>query len=375
MGSVSWSKLTVVQPWFSALGHPAQSTLNLSRVVPRERVREFLIAPPSENPALQRMADRIRENVPTRIFRASGVNLRLNTMLAAASLGAGPKPRTDEPIAILFADADLIGICAMLGAGMMRKHPLICVVHLAGPEPTTAHVIKRSLVRNALRTRRLRVLLRSVELLDAWRGSYPEFSDAFRLFPPLEAVVSSPAAIQPAAGAGALRIGVIGQIRIGKCIPQLLRIAEKAGAVSVAVHGPLYQNQPEEFLRLMRGSPCVHAGFMTEEEMLRLAAGSDYLACLFEERQWDLRMESATFWLGVRAGRPVLCFGSGWIGRMARDTGCGIVVPGKEFDEHSLAAVPGRDQPEYERCLRSIERLRLELTPDALWSQLERSLA
>lgn len=375
MKSFGWSQIMVVQPWFSALGHPAQSTLNLSRVIPREQVSEFLISAPPPGSELAVMADSIGRNVPLRMFPAAGPRLRFNTLRAALRLIARRGSRGEGRPALLFLDADLLSICALMCAGLFRRYPLVCVVHLAGPERMLGSATKRALLRRAARDGALRLFVRSPELLEAWRRDFPQLAPASRLLPPLEAALQSWPPAAPRQSAAPLAIGVVGQIRVGKCLPELLQIADRnPEAVSIAVHGPLYTEQSAAFVSQMRTHPRVRAGFMSEAEMLRVAASQDYLAGFLQEDQWDMRMESATFWLGVKAGRPVLCFGAGWIGRMVRESGCGIILPGGALDERLLAGVPRRDSPEYARCLESIERLRLRLTPAALWAQLESSL-
>lgn len=375
MRSVGWSKLMVIQPWFSALGHPAQSALSFSRVVPRERVSEFLIPEQAAQSPQAQMAASIARNVPLRTFRGHGSSLRLNTVMAALRLIGSLRSRVRERPALFFLDADLLAVCALVSAGLTDRFPLVGVVYLGGPEQVLRRSLKSHLVGRALRSGRLRLFLRSVELLEAWQARCPELAGALRLFPPIEAAAQSRLPVCASHDGGPLRIGVVGQIRVGKCIPQLLRLAEGSPeALSVAVQGPLYEAQPAEFLNFVRSHPRVHAGFMSEEDMLQVAARQDYLAGLLEQSRWDVRMESATFWLGIRSGRPILCFGSGWIGRMVRDTGCGIILATSDLNEASLRSVPTRDSPEYRRCLESIDRLRGELTPEALWAQFERSL-
>jgi hypothetical protein len=372
--------IIVIQPWFSAQGHPAQSTLNLSRIIPAQRVRRFLISSPVRAPALVGLAEQIGQNVPVELFGVPGTNLRTNTAIASFRLaGIKRTGRSEEPQAghgsLFFVDADLLMICLVSALGIFRRYARVCMVHLEGPQALAGRTFRQWIVRRALRSGRLLVFLRTPELMEDWGKAFPEVAGAFRLLPPVEAAGSPVVATQERSNDGLLRIGVIGQVRIGKCIPALLRVGDRyPQRLRISVCGPLYDNQPEEFLDLMRTHPRVSVGFMTEETMLSAALQQDYLACLFEERIWNVRMESATFWLAVKTLRPVLCFGSGWIGRMVRETGCGIILPQPAGQELPLEAIPGRDSPEYRRCVGQIERLRASLVPENLWQQLERSM-
>lgn len=364
--------ITVVQPWFSALGHPAQSALNISRIIPRERVRDFLISSPGGKSTFNEIAAKIGQQVPLRTFRAPGANLRLNTLLAAVKL---VRRRRGVPTSLFFVDGDLLMTCLLFLCGLFRRHDRVCVVCLAGPEAVARHAFKETIVRRALRSGRLRLFLRTPELVEAWSRAYPDIAPVLRLLPPVEGVLPAALPAQPVPLTGPLRIGVIGQVRIGKCIPALLEAGSRSSeSVSVSVYGPLYDSQPDEFLRLMRTHPRVHLGFMTEETMLGVSMQQDYLACLFEENIWDIRMESATFWLAVKTGKPVLCFGSGWIAKKVRQTGCGVILENVTSDRLLFDEVPRRDTTQYQHCLSRIENLRQSLAPAMLWEQLEKSL-
>lgn len=379
------SDLIVVQPWFSALGHPAQSTLNLARAVPRGRVRYFLVSEPEPGTQVSEMARAIAENVPLQTFQPFGKGVRWNTALAVRKLIAGNRYRSDEPPALLFADGDLFVICAAVRLHLLDRFSFVGVVILSGPESASKHILKRFLIRSSLRRGTLRIFLRTPELLDSWQAQFPGFEAMFRLYPALESVMpagvwANPSAERRASIAGAtssgpIRIGVIGQIRVGKCIPRLIEEAERRpDSISVAVHGPLYEPQPAEFLLKMRSNRLVHPGFLPEAAMLKIAAEQHYLASFLENDKWDLRMESATFWLAVKVGRPVLCFNDGWLGRMVRETGVGLAISSDAPEQGWLEGIPGPNSQEYRNCLESIRRLRSRLTPDALWGELERNL-
>ena len=383
--SLQWSNVIVIQPWFSGHGHPAQSTLNLSRVIPANRVRHFLISAPEKGTECQGIASALAQHVPVRTFRGCGAKLRTNTVLALRKLLADGRNNAGKRTALLFADGDLFVVCAAVSMRLLNRFPFVAVVLLWGPELVAKHAIKRLLVRSGLKSGRLRLFLRTPELVDAWRSSFPEFANMFRLYPPVESVLPIGGLVS-ASTAGArshrgatkatqLKIGVVGQIRAGKCIPQLIRTAERSsGSIRVGVYGPLFKQQPVAFLREVESNHLVHPGFLSEADMLRIAGQQDYLASLLERDSWDLRMESATFWLGIKVCTPVLCFDEGWLGRMVRETGAGIALPADSKGDEWLEGIPGTSSIEYRRCLESIRRLRVRLTREALWEDLEGNL-
>ncbi len=331
------------------------------------------------------MASTLAREVPLQTFRGAGGNLRRNTVLALRWLLVDGRFRADERTLLLFADADLFVICAAASVGLLERFPLVSVVLLSGPESASKHMLKRRLIQSGMRRARLRVFLRTPELVESWRAAFPEFAEMFRLYPSVESVMPTESLATPSpkrrlSGDGAtysrpLRIGVVGQIRIGKCIPQLIRAASnRPREIRVAVYGPLFKEQPVEFIREMESHHLVHAGFLSEAEMLRIAGEQDYLSGFLERENWDTRMESATFWLGIKVGTPLLCFDEGWLGRMVRETGAGIALPVNSIEECRIEGIPGVNSIEYQRCLDSIRKLQLRLTPEALWNELERNL-
>src|SRR6185437_9996249 len=104
-------------------------------------------------------------------------------------------------------------------------------------------------------------------------------------------------------------------------------------------------------------SQQVHIGFLTEPDMLRVALQNDYISCLAEQALWDTRMESASFWLAVKVGKPVLSFEHGWIGEIVRKTGCGIIVHHDRF-EQALREIPTRVSSDYKKLCDNVQDLR-----------------
>jgi hypothetical protein len=364
--------MVLVQPWYSAPGHPAQSILNLSRVVPQTAINCVLISSAGNRPALRQMAAEMAQRVPLRVFRTWSTNLRVNTLLAVVKLAFLRLGAQRRSLILFFVDCDLPLVCLLLSLGGLRQYAKVCLVHLGGPEPFTRNRLKHLLFSRALRTRPFLMFVRTADLRDSWATHYPLAKASLRVLPPIEAVAPAGWRQPQIRLAGPLRLAVIGQIRIGKYIPALLSAADlDRDSIVVAVHGPLYPGQPTEFLRTVQAHPQVRVGFMPEQTMLTTAAEHDYLSCIFEEDKWDVRMESATFWLAIRAGRPVVCNASGWVASMVHITGCGFILPRAAVDHLALREIPRRDTALYRQYCANVDILRAKLTPGALWHTLK----
>lgn len=365
-------RLILVQPWFTAPGHPAQSTLNFVRVIPAESITAVIFPRTDAGTAFDEIAQNIASIVTTTRFQSFGSHLRINTALAAL---AASKFRRDFRIhdsRPLFIDADLFTLCLLYRLGLFGSSR-VYVVQLAGPESSVAHPVKRAVTIAALRFGRLRILLRTPELVTAWRHTFPAFQECFQLLPAIESVLSPlPEAETPSGSA--VHIGVIGQIRVGKAIPTLLAVAHSMpDKMVISVHGPLYPRQSESFIELMRRSQNVHVGFLSERDMLRVALQNDYISCLAEQDLWDTRMESASFWLAIKVGKPVLSFDEGWIGEMVRTTGCGVTVH-RDRLQQDLCEIPGRASENYKKLRSNVRSLQKTRIPEALWRQLDAAL-
>lgn len=362
-------KVIAIQPWFTAPGHPAQSTLNFARVIPAAHLAGVLIPETPRQSPFDLVARAIQMHAPLCRFRAVGQRWRLNTALSALAARRYRRRIAAKQSVYLFIDADLF-VVGMMCAIAFFKEDSVCMVQLTGPESTLAHPVKQKTTIAALQSGRLKLLLRTPELTDAWRRAFPHFADRIQLLPTIESVVPPLPETQPRSDR-AVHIGVIGQIRVGKAIPALLAAAESAiGQAVVTVHGPLYPHQAESFIRLMRRHPQVHIGFMPEENMLRAALQNDYISCLAEPDLWDTRMESASFWLAMKVARPVICFAEGWIGDMVRRTGCGVILARERLNEE-LHSLPPRTSERYHRLCSQIDTLRAASSPEALWKQLD----
>jgi hypothetical protein len=365
----------LVQPWFSAQGHPAQSLLNLSRIVPPGRISLILVSAFDSNSPFAEIADKISHLLPLRSFGPGmrGNNLRRNTLLAGLTLLAlffkGKISRNNR---LFFVDGDIYAFCALacLGVFIVFPSPILIILH--GPGLVSRHPLVGRLVGKILRWTRSKIFLRSPTHLTQWQQF--QKGAAFYLLPPVEGAFNNFISHCDVLPEGPIRVGVIGQIREGKSIPQLLVLSDVApDDLAVVVCGPLSERPMSELSAYIHGRSDVRIGFMSEMQMLRLAGEQDYLSCLFEN-DWDIHSESATFWLAIKVLKPVLSFDEGWVADMIRQTGCGVII--KRSDFQMLAdIIPKRDTIEYRRLLKIIQNYRDSLCPKAIWASIEASVS
>lgn len=362
----------LVQPWFSAQGHPAQSLLNLARIVPRARLSCLLVSRFDPAGPFAGMAARLNEIGPLKTIAASGTDLRKNTLRAGLrllQLSFRTEFRGCRPI---FVDCDIFAflLLGLLGFWVRLAPPAAIILH--GPDRWLRYRFWGPRMKSLLGRYRGTIFLRSAPHLAAWQNYCPQ--GRFALLPPVEGAGTEQGGTMPAAPAdGPLMIGMIGQIRPGKNIPALLRLSDQAPEIlKVNIRGPLSEQDMPEIMAALQGRRDVRIGYMSEDEMLETAAQQHFLACLFE-RSWDLNSESATFWLAIKVLRPVLCFEEGWVADMVRRSGGGILIAPDDLP--ALASkLPRAGTPAYQALQDALLRFRASLEPAALWSNLEAKL-
>lgn len=273
---------------------------------------------------------------------------------------------------LFFVDGDIFAFCLLALCGLFWVFPSPVLVVLHGPDRLKAHPLISRLTRQILLWTRSTIFLRSPEHLLQWQRHHKQVR--FCLLPPVEGVLSDVVVPEGPPSPGPLRLGVIGQIRDGKNIPQLLALGDATPEnLSITVRGPLSERLTPELEARIAGRADVHIGFMSEAEMMLAARQQDYLSCLFE-KSWDIKSESATFWLAVKVLRPVVSFDEGWVADMIRQTGCGIVIAPSAFGDLA-SLLPTRTSPEYARLLDVMRVYRDSLSPAAVWASLNEAMA
>jgi glycosyltransferase involved in cell wall biosynthesis len=346
----------IVQPWFTAVGHPAQSTLNTARALGGDGNFAYLISDPRGGPVESLAVELARFGRVTR-YRVPNDSLRIGTVLAIAALLRHRREAPDLRT-VLFADAHLAGVAALwpLASRLLPSVRELGVVHLEGPEHLAFKPARRALLSRFLRAPGRRLFLRTEELAAAWRAAFPEVPPGrIDTLPTLEMADGVDAEL-PVRRDGPPRFGVLGQIRPGKSLEWLVPLFSQNPALGVLrVAGTFTKPAHRVRLDVLRGHPHFDDRFLGEREMLAIAREQDYLVALYED--WDPRMEVATVFLAARAGRPVLVYDAGWAGRIAREYGCGVAVPRTPRpDARALGALPRRDDEAYRALLGGMRR-------------------
>lgn len=349
--------VVIVQPWFTAFGHPAQSTLNTARVLGKRMDVQYLIEDPRKKPEFAGMAEQLERFSPVRTFRTIGESLATKTLCASVAL---VRQRKDLPGRIFFLDASLIVLSIVWPflKFFLPTERMVSMVYLRGPEDVMEHPVKRRLVRYLLSQPEVRFYLRTEELAASWRTAFPQVPGSrIDTIPSLE-IPDEPLVRMSKSDERRSRFGIVGQIRPGKSIEWLAPLFKESpdlGALLIA--GQYFPGKEGDLENVLKDFPSFTNQFLSEQEMIRLAASQDYLVMLYDN--WDVRMEAATLFVAARAGVPVLVYDEGWCGRMVREYGCGLGVsrtprPAKGF----FASLPARDSDAYKELLDGICRFR-----------------
>lgn len=346
----------IVQPWFTAIGHPAQSTLNTARALGALPDLHYLISDPRGGPCEALAAELSRYGPVTR-FRVPNDSLRVGTLLGIAAL---LQHRADALKCVLFADAYLLAVAALwpLACRLLRSVRSLGVVHLQGPEHLAAKPLRRRLLCSFFDAPGRRLFLRTEELARAWRAAFPEIPPAhIDTLPTLE-IADGDDAGAPKPHDGPLRFGVLGQVRPGKSLEWLVPLfAAHPEAGTLRVAGTFTNARHRSRLPMLRGYAGFDDRFLSDAEMLDAAASQDYVVCLYDD--WDSRMEAATVFLAARAGRPVLVYDCGWAGRMVSQFGCGVAIPKlPRPDADFFRSLPRPGSDAYDGMVEGVRRFR-----------------
>ncbi len=345
----------VVQPWFTAIGHPAQSTLNLARALGRRDDFAYLVSNPAGG-TFEQMCVELERCAAVRRFSVPNDSLRLCTLLSLPALARWAR-RLPELERVLFLDANLAVVAAMWPIFFPRLHLIhsASIVYLGGPERICSNALVRLTVSRFLASALKRLYLRTEELADAWRLAFPEIPhNRIDTLPSLE--IPEPRFAPRRVPDGTLRIGLIGQIRPGKSIEWLIPMFElnpELGMLTIA--GTFTNAAHRSQLRVLDRHKAFENRYLTEAEMISAAGNQDYLVALYDD--WDTRMEAATVFLAARVGRPVIVYDEGWPGRIVREFGCGVAISRTPRpDEKFFASLPRPGNATYEAYLVGAER-------------------
>lgn len=366
------AKLLVIQPWFTAIGHPAQSLLNMAAAIGRDERVDYLVSCGDGAQFCRAALERMRQWGEIDSFRVATPIGAANTVRALQALW---RIRGRRYPRILFFDGSLLPL-ALLWPLLSRwiAAERLGILHLFGPPMGRRNWFERRMAGRLLLRPEVRLYLRTEELAAAWRDACPLVPrERIAHLPSLEIPDQEPRR-PPRAQADTLAFGIIGQVRAGKGIEWLVpAFSGDATLGRLTVAGEYASEKHRNQLKVLQDYPGYLAGFLTEEGLLESIAAQDYLLMLYDA--WDRRMESAVLYLAARVNRPVIVYGNSWCGRMVTEFGCGAVAP-EDRDQvlELLRALPRPGSVEYAALLEGMERFRIAHSVSALRGRVMREL-
>lgn len=355
--------LLVIQPWFSAVGHPAQSLVNTAKIIGKKKKITYLISAISglENVAnakrkLQQFGNVVDYPVKTDSVREGTLKaLVVLRRLVAANL------TIDR---IFFLDAHLVLLAALWPFYYQRRIKTLSVVYLMGPERITRYGILKWLLTLFLRRREVVLFLRTEELAEDWQKAFPKAR--IRCLPSLEMPVDQAFDTKARMSSETIRLGVLGQIRTGKSLEWLVPLFKNNPSLGKLTIAGTFNNVAErQALSVLDGFEGFENKFLTEDELLSRAIEQDYLLMLYDN--WDHRMEGAVMFLAARVNRPVIVYDKGWCARMVRTYGNGVLAP----DDHGrfsefVRALPVSGTDGYNKLLDGVSVFRRAHTGESI---------
>jgi hypothetical protein len=351
-------KLLIIQPWFSAIGHPAQSLVNMASAIGRDERVDYLVSENAEAGFCLESMERLRAWGKVESFAVTTPTGHSNTLRALLRLWR-MRLKGRQYQRIFFFDESLAVLTLLWPLLSLRfSVERLGVLHLFGPRLGIRNWVARFVIGRFLKRPEVRLYLRTEELAQAWCETYKTVAGGqIGYLPSLEIPDDEPQQY-PARSTDTLAFGIIGQVRVGKGIDWLVPVFQNNAALGkLTVAGDFNKPQTREQLSVLSGFDGFISRFMSESDMLERAAGQDYLLMLYDV--WDKRMESAVLYLAARVNRPVVVYGDSWCGRMVREFGCGVIAPvGREETVDLLRRIPRPGSAEYARLLKGMAEFR-----------------
>lgn len=370
-------KLLIVQPWFSAKGHPAQSLINLASAIGKDERVDYLISFDKKSEVNDAFLDRLMALGNISRFDVSSPSARINIILALVKIVRMQLGGQRYQHIFFFDGTPLhLGLVWLIFSWILRVER-ISVLHLWGPELVNTH-LKRFIIQKFLSYSQVRLYLRTEELAQAWSKF---FVGNIRYLPSLE-LPEDVDTCQTSKQVSSFNIqfprvnfGVVGQIRLGKGLEWLIPLFKTNPSLGVlTVAGAFNSGKAQhDFFDLLSFENFINK-YLTEEEMLEIAGKQDYLLMLYGD-SWDPRMESAVLYLAARVNKPVITYCGGWTGRMVEKFGCGLIA-GRSRDDaiRLLNCVPLPGSVEYKRLCDGVNNFKYAHSVNSLRSKVMQEL-
>lgn len=345
--------LIIAQPWFAAIGHPAQSLLNTAKVIGFSKDIKYLVSIEANNNLFSDALNDLKKYGEVIGFKVKTQSLYEGTFKAVLRL----RCLCFKDISIdriLFFDADLILLSGIWGLFFsQKKSPKLGVIYLHGPERIQRHRFIAFMVKRFLLKPNITLFLRTNELLEVWKMYYPNAS--LKRLPTMEILADEVNITIHEQKSFKLRFGILGQIRQGKGLEWIVPFFEKnkeLGELTVA--GEFATDEQKITLHFLINFKGFVNKYLTEQELLAQAVKQDYLLMLYDN--WDARLEGAVMYLAARVNRPVIVYKGGWCGRMVATYKNGIIISKSDNNFlETIASLPKPHTYEYETLLKGVQ--------------------
>ncbi|MFZ5524813.1 MAG: hypothetical protein ACOY9D_12135 [Pseudomonadota bacterium] len=367
-------KLLIIQPWFCAIGHPAQSLINMACAIGKDIRVEYLVSNDNVPGFCQDSMDRLRAWGQVDSYHVKTPVGDSNTFRALLALGR-MRLKGRQYQRILFFDESLF-ILALFWPFFSLWLPVdrLGVLHLFGPKLGRRNLLERLIIGRFLKRREVKLYLRTEEMAQAWRAAFRTVAkDQISYLPSLEIPDEEPRQYKRNQSNN-LAFGIIGQIRVGKGIEWLVpAFLSNVALGRLTVAGEFNKPQTRDQLSFLSEFEGFINCYMSEYDMLERAADQDYLLMLYDI--WDRRMESAVLYLAARVNRPVVVYGDSWCGRIVREFGCGVEAPvDRDATIDLLSKLPLPGSAEYARFLKGMDAFRQAYSVKSLRSKVIQEL-
>lgn len=354
----------IIQPWFSANGHPAQSLINTARVIAGETCFSYLVSCIAESDRDTNNFNLLQLYVKANKFHVNSPSLREGTIKSFIAVRNYLK-KNPSVKSLFYFDVHLV-LMAMIWPFFRPKNiKKIYICYLMGPERVRRFHLIRCIVSRFLKRHEVVLFLRTQELARDWQKYFP-YAD-IRCLPSLE--VSETEVVlnnNNLKKHSKIQLGILGQIRVGKGIEWLVPLFQNHPELGhLNIYGAFSDADTETKLNTLKTYPFFKNKFLNEDELLELASEQDYLLMLYDN--WDSRMEGAVMFLAARVNKPVIVYDEGWCGRMVKTHNNGIIAP-RNTNEiiDFLKALPEPNSHAYQKLLSGVKSFRYEHSGDKL---------
>lgn len=343
--------IVIVQPWFSAVGHPAQSLINLAKIIGNHDGITYFISVITGNKLAEEASVKLKHFGEVVDYPVKTPSIREGTLKALSLLR---KLFVTKPSikCVFFLDAHLVMMSVLWQFCAQENIKRLGVVYLMGPERVARYGFIKYFIARFLERKEVVLFLRTEELVLDWQIAFPDA--CIKCLPTLEMPFDEKFVVQDQVLSKLVRLGVFGQIRTGKSLEWLVPLFKNNRlSAKLTVAGAFSQPVKISLQNLLMGLEGFKEIFLSEQELLILASQQDYLLMLYDN--WDSRMEGAIMFLAARVNRPVIVYNEGWCGRMVRTYGNGLLAPkNHEHFTKFIQNLPLFGSTEYQKLLESV---------------------